>query len=105
MSGYAPQRPGVMAARSAPTVAYGLYASPRSGNQGCGYVDGAAEGGDPHPGAAPWPDRTSHEVPVACLTHGHAVAYCCACARAYPPDARAVVGSPEAWLRLPPRDS
>ena len=102
--GYAPQMPVVMALLSAGTVAYGLYANPKSGDQGCIFRDGSAEGWDLHPGGPPVPDATSREILVGHLTRGSAVAYCCAYAGLRLPDARAVEGPPDIWLSLPRRD-
>lgn len=80
--------PGVMALLSADTLAYGLYANPKSGNQGCIFRDGSTEGWDLHPGGDPYPEATSREILVGYLTRGNAVAYCCAYAGLHPPDAR-----------------
>ena len=102
--GYAPQMYGVMALLSAGTVAYGLYANPKSGNQGCIFRDGSAEGSDLHPGGDPYPGATSREILVGYLTRGDAVAYCCAYAGLRLPDTRAVEGPPDVWLKLPRRD-
>jgi hypothetical protein len=102
--GYAPQMPGVMALLSAGTVAYGLYANPKSGNQGCVFRDGSCEGSDLHPGGDPYPDATSREIIVGYLTRGNAIAYCCAYAGLRPPDARAIEGPPDTRLMLPKRD-
>jgi hypothetical protein len=101
--GYAPQMPGVMARLSAGTVAYGLYANPKSGDQGCIFRDGSTEGGDLHPGGDPYTDATSREILVGYLTQG-AVAYCCAYAGLRLPDSRAIDGPPDTWLTLPERD-
>ena len=102
--GYAPQLPGVMALLSAGTVAYGLYANPKSGNQGCISRDGATEGWDLHPGGDPYPSATSREILVGYLTQSDAVAYCCAYAGLRLTDTRAVEGPPDIWLKLPNRD-
>jgi hypothetical protein len=90
-----------MALLSAGTVAYGLYANPKSGNQGCIFRDGATEGWDLHPGGDPYPGATSREILVGYLTVGDAVAYCCAYAGLRLTDTRAVEGPPDIWLKLP----
>ncbi|POX55061.1 hypothetical protein C3489_12155 [Streptomyces sp. Ru71] len=102
--GYAPSMPGVQTRLSAGTVSYGLYANPKSGNQGSVTRDGVIEGWDLHPGGAPWPDATSEEVLRSYLYSSHAVAYCCAYVGLRLTDARAVVGPPDAWVRLPEAD-
>ncbi|MGP4101252.1 hypothetical protein [Nonomuraea sp. KM90] len=47
---------------------------------------------------------TADEILAEYLFHGEAVAYSCAMAGLRLPDARAVVGPPDLWLRLPERD-
>lgn len=49
--GYGPSMPGIHTRLSAGTVSYGLYANPKSGNQGSIHRDGVGEGWDLHPGA------------------------------------------------------
>ncbi|GGU99936.1 hypothetical protein GCM10010182_16320 [Actinomadura cremea] len=102
--GFAPQMPGVTARLSAGTVAHGLYADPKSGNQGSVCRDGSMEGWDLHPGYDPDSDATTREVLASYLTRGDAVAYTCAVAGLHLTDARAVDGPPDVWMRLPERD-
>jgi ankyrin repeat protein len=99
--GFAPQTPDVMSPLTAGTVAYGLYANPKSGDQGSIFRDGAVEGWDLSPGGAPYPTATSREVLVGYLTQHNAIAFCFAYAGLRPEDARAVEGPPDRWLRLP----
>ncbi|MDN3029489.1 ankyrin repeat domain-containing protein [Streptomyces sp. S.PB5] len=99
--GYGPQMPGVMTRLSTGTVCYGLYANPKSGNQGSIARDGVLEAWDLHPGGAPGPDATSEEVLVAYLFRYRAAAYACAWAGLRLPDARAVLGPPDVWAELP----
>ncbi|MEV6750916.1 ankyrin repeat domain-containing protein [Streptomyces sp. NPDC051214] len=99
--GYAPQMPGVQTLLSAGTVCYGLYANPKSGNQGSIARDGVMEGWDLHPGGGPDEDDSSEEVLAAYLYHHNAVAYSCAFVGLRPADARAVTGPPDRWLKLP----
>lgn len=101
--GYAPQMPGVLTLLSAGTVCYGLYANPKSGNQGSIARDGVMEGSDLHPGGGPDEDDSSQEVLAAYLYHHNAVAYSCAFVGLRPTDARAVTGPPDLWLKLPRR--
>jgi hypothetical protein len=99
--GYAPGMPGVMSRLSVGTVCYGLYANPKSGNQGSIARDGVPEGWDLHPGGEPFDSTPYDEVLPSYLYQGHAVAYCCAYAGLRLVDARAVTGPADLWLRLP----
>ncbi|NML55256.1 ankyrin repeat domain-containing protein [Streptomyces sp. R302] len=102
--GYAPQMPGVLTRLSAGTHCYGLYANPKSGNQGSIARDGTVEGWDLHPGGGPNEDDTPEEVLTSYLYHHRAVAYACAFAGLRPTDARAVLGPPDLWIELPDSD-
>ncbi|WP_188188980.1 ankyrin repeat domain-containing protein [Nonomuraea sp. SYSU D8015] len=100
--GFIPADPEVNKRLSIGTVSYGLFANPKSGNQGSVTRDGEIEEWDTHPGGG---GASAHEPPEEILTtylyHGEAVAYCCAGAGLRLPDARAIVGTPDMWLRLP----
>ncbi|MFF0018524.1 ankyrin repeat domain-containing protein [Streptomyces sp. NPDC005374] len=102
--GYAPQMPGVLTRLSTGTVCYGLYANPKSGNQGSIARHGRVEGWDLHPGGGPDENDTSEEVLASYLHHYEAVAYSCAFVGLRPVDSRAVVGPPDVWVELPRRD-
>ncbi|WP_336319716.1 ankyrin repeat domain-containing protein [Streptomyces lavendofoliae] len=102
--GYAPQMPGVLARLSAGTLCYGLYANPKSGNQGSIARHGTIEGSDLHPGGGPDENDTSEQVLAAYLYQHNAVAYACALAGLRPTDRRAVTGPPDVWVELPRRD-
>ncbi|MFF3445495.1 ankyrin repeat domain-containing protein [Streptosporangium sp. NPDC002721] len=102
--GYMPQTPGVSKRLSVGTVYYGLYANPKSGNQGSIARDGEIAGWDLHPGGAPWEDDAPLEVLLSYLYRYRAAAYSCAYAGLRLTDARAVTGPPDVWLRLPERD-
>ncbi|MFE6889577.1 ankyrin repeat domain-containing protein [Streptomyces sp. NPDC057694] len=102
--GYAPQMPGVLTRLTAGTVGYGLYANPKSGNQGSIARDGRIEGSDLHPGGGPDATDTPEELFTAYLYQHDAVAYSCAYAGLRLTDRRAVVGPPDVWVHLPPRD-
>ncbi|MEU8621574.1 ankyrin repeat domain-containing protein [Streptomyces sp. NPDC048623] len=102
--GYAPQMPGVLTRLSAGTVCYGLYANPKSGNQGSIARHGAVEGWDLHPGGGPYENDGPEAVLHSYLYQYRAVAYSCAFAGLRPTDARAVVGPPDIWVELPERD-
>ncbi|WP_328872194.1 ankyrin repeat domain-containing protein [Streptomyces sp. NBC_00287] len=102
--GYGPQQPVVMRLLSEGTLAYGLYANAKSGNQGCVFRDGVGEGWDLHPGGGPYPEDSLEEVLFSYVYTHKAVAYCLAYAGLRPTDARAVVGPPDHWVELPERD-
>ncbi|MFB7940000.1 ankyrin repeat domain-containing protein [Streptomyces sp. NPDC056049] len=102
--GYAPQMPGVLTRLSVDTVCYGLYANPKSGNQGSIARHGTVEGWDLHPGGGAQENDTSEEVLASYLFQYNAVAYSCAFAGLRPTDRRAVVGPPDLWVALPRRD-
>ncbi|WP_338692802.1 ankyrin repeat domain-containing protein [Streptomyces sp. Q6] len=102
--GYAPRMPGVLTRLSVGTVCYGLYANPKSGDQGSISRDGSVSAWDLHPGGEPQEGNTSEEVLAAYLYYCNAVAYSCAFAGLRLVDARAIVGRPDLWVRLPERD-
>ncbi|MEU7101847.1 ankyrin repeat domain-containing protein [Streptomyces longwoodensis] len=102
--GYGPQMPGVQALLSAGTVCYGMYANPKSGNQGSLVRDGVVEGWDLHPGGGPWTGMPPEEVLTAYIYGSHAIAECCARAGLFPADPRPFTGSPDLWVELPERD-
>jgi hypothetical protein len=102
--GYAPQMPGVLTRLSAGTVCYGLYANPKSGNQGSVARDGSIEGWDLHPGGGPYDDHTPEEVLASYLYQDNPVAYACSFAGLRLNDARPAVGPADLWVRLPRRD-
>jgi hypothetical protein len=103
--GFGASMPLVALLLSAGTVCYGMYANPKSDNQGHLVRDGVIEGWDLHPGggwsdAADPPDQILH----AYLYEYHAVASCYAHAGLQATDARALTGPPDQWVRLPSRD-
>ena len=101
--GYGPSMPGVHSRLSAGTVSYGLYANPKSGNQGSIHRDGVGEAWDLHPGGGPDVGDSPEEVLFSYVYRNHAVAYSLAYAGLRPTDA-AVVGPPDHWVELPDRD-
>ncbi|NLU69945.1 ankyrin repeat domain-containing protein [Streptomyces sp. HNM0574] len=101
--GYAPQLPGALARLSPGTVCYGLYANPKSGDQGSIARDGAVEGQDLHPGGRPEAEDGPEELLSAYLYQHHPVAYACAFAGLRPTDATPVTGPPGRWAELPER--
>ncbi|MFC7639802.1 hypothetical protein ACFQX6_01135 [Streptosporangium lutulentum] len=48
--------------------------------------------------------QTADEILAEYLYQDYAEAYCCAAAGLRPPDARALVGPPDLWLRPPEQD-
>ncbi|MFG1677499.1 hypothetical protein [Micromonospora sp. NPDC049282] len=102
--GYRPQTPVVGRALSAGTVAYGVYANPKSGNQGSVFTDGRITGWDLHPGGDPAEDAPSDEILLSHLHRGNPAAYACAFVGLRPADARPVTGPPDTWVLLPERD-
>ncbi|MEU1253919.1 ankyrin repeat domain-containing protein [Streptomyces chartreusis] len=102
--GYAPSMPGIHTRLSRGTISYGLYANPKSGNQGSTTRDGVIEGWDLHPGGAPDEESSPEEVLSSYLFRHNAVAYACAWTGLRPTDTRAMVGMPDRWVQLPNRD-
>ncbi|MEV4456970.1 ankyrin repeat domain-containing protein [Microbispora sp. NPDC049633] len=103
--GYGPSTPGVTERLSAGTVCYAMYANPKSGNQGSVARDGEIVEWDTHPGGgSPYPEQPTAEILIEYLYDGEALAYCCAGAGLRLPDARAINGEPDMWVRLAERD-
>ncbi|GLW52059.1 ankyrin repeat domain-containing protein [Kitasatospora phosalacinea] len=102
--GCTPATPGALARLTAGTFGYGLYANPKSGNQGSIARDGTVEAGDLHPGGGPNPADTSEQVLAGYLFHHRAVAAACAFAELRPTDDRAVAGPADRWVKLPDID-
>ncbi|MFG2309851.1 ankyrin repeat domain-containing protein [Streptomyces sp. NPDC048566] len=102
--GYAPQMPGVLTRLSAGTLCYGLYANPKSGNQGGIARQGSLDGWDLHPGGGPDEHDGAEAVLAAYLYRLQPAAYACAFAGLRPTDDRAVLGPPDRWVELPERD-
>ncbi|MEU7739737.1 ankyrin repeat domain-containing protein [Nonomuraea sp. NPDC049158] len=102
--GYMASAPVVMRVLSAGTVAYGMYANPKSGNQGSVYRDGEVVDWDTHPGGGDVSgDDSAEEILLKYLYVGQAAAYCFAGAGLRPTSARAIT-DPDTHLRLPERD-
>ncbi|MFC5744050.1 ankyrin repeat domain-containing protein [Actinomadura rugatobispora] len=98
--GYLPRTREVTTRLSAGTLCYGMYANPKSGNQGSVLIDGVTESWDVTPGGEPIADDDSDEILLAYLYRHRAIAYACAYAGLKPSDARAVTGPPDVWLEL-----
>ncbi|MEV6237339.1 ankyrin repeat domain-containing protein [Lentzea sp. NPDC051838] len=97
---FAVQTPEVMMPLSEGTVAYGMYANPKSGNQGNVHRDGRTIGWDLHPGGGADDRDGTREVLLAYLYAHKAVAYCCAYAGLRPKNSKAFT-EPDQWIRLP----
>ncbi|MER7621786.1 ankyrin repeat domain-containing protein [Streptomyces sp. NPDC126503] len=102
--GYAPQMPGVLTRLSAGTVCYGLYANPKSGNQGMIARDGRIEGAELHPGGGPDVNDGPADVLAAYLYQNDPIGYSCAFTGLRPTGRRAVVGPADLWIELPRAD-
>ncbi|MBL7252749.1 hypothetical protein [Paractinoplanes lichenicola] len=100
-AGYTAAAPGVLALLTAGTRGYGMYANPKSGNQGDSFRDGVMLGSDLHPGGGQAaPDDPADEVLRIYLYAHQALAYCCDAAGVEPSDARAFTGPPDAMVRI-----
>jgi hypothetical protein len=102
--GYQPQTAVVGRLASVGTVAYGLYANPKSGSQGSIYRDGQLVGGDLCPGGAAWESDTSELVLLSHLYRFRVPEYVCGFVGLRPGDARCVTGPPDRWFLLPDRN-
>ncbi|WP_405093332.1 ankyrin repeat domain-containing protein [Micromonospora sp. NBC_01392] len=102
--GYQPQTLVVGRAVSAGTIAYGLFANPKSGNQGSVFTDAPTPARDLHPGGEPWEDATPDEILLSYLYRGTPAAYACAYVGLEPRSARPVTGPPDTWMLVPERD-
>ncbi|MEV0390102.1 ankyrin repeat domain-containing protein [Nonomuraea sp. NPDC050643] len=102
--GYMASTPVVMKALSAGTVAYGMYANPKSGNQGCVYRDGQVVEWDTHPGGGDVSAADSAaEILLQYLYAGYPEAYCYAGAGLRPTHMSAFTTA-DTHLRLPDGD-
>ncbi|MFI6531706.1 ankyrin repeat domain-containing protein [Nonomuraea sp. NPDC050547] len=100
--GFGADIPGVQKALSAGTRCYGLYANPKSGNQGSAAVDGIVVEWDTHPGGGDTDEsEPTEEILRAYLLQGHAEAELCVRAGLLLPDSRAITGTPDLWVKLP----
>jgi hypothetical protein len=101
---YGASMPLVALLLSAGTVCYGMYANPKSGNQGQSVHDGVIIGSDLHPGGG-WSasDAPAAEVLRTFLYQHHAIEYCCAYAGVHPTGARPFT-EPDRWIRLAVRN-
>ncbi|GAA4447300.1 ankyrin repeat domain-containing protein [Phytohabitans houttuyneae] len=102
---YGAATPVVCRRLSEGTFSYGMYANPKSGNQGRATRDGEVVAWDLHPGGG-WSsaDDTAGEILHTFLYRFRALASCCAHAGLRLTDARPIVGPPDRWVRLPPGD-
>ena len=102
---YGASTPVVARLLSTGTLAYAMYANPKSGHQGSIVRDGTVVGWGLNPGSG-WAeaDESGEEILRSFLYRHQSVAYCCAYAGVRPEDARAFTGPPDLWVRLPERD-
>ena len=98
--GYGAQMSGVLEALSVNTTCYGMYANPKSGDQGSVVADGIWVDSDLFPGGGPDEDDDEPQL-LERLYEDHAIAYCFAYVDLKPVDARSITGPPDLWLRVP----
>jgi hypothetical protein len=101
--GYGAAMSGVLDALSVNTTCYGMYANPKSGDQGSVVADGVWLESDHFPGGGPDEDDDRPQL-LERLYENHAVAYCFAYVDLRPTDARSITGPPDVWLQLPDGD-
>ncbi|NDU71834.1 ankyrin repeat domain-containing protein [Actinomadura sp. DSM 109109] len=90
---------GVMEALTPGTFAYGMYANPKSGDQGVIAEDGRVVKGGLHPGYDPDEGATAPEVLASYASGGSAIVHCLVYAELFP-DSRDCLEHPDAWIRL-----
>lgn len=95
--------PVVLNLLSAGTVAYGMYANPKSGSQGSFHRDGRTLQWDQHPGGHPAEQDSARDVLLSLLYHYRPVPYCFAYVGLRPKNNKSLI-EPAQWLRLPERD-
>jgi hypothetical protein len=98
--GYTPANDDVLERLTPGTFAYGLYANPKSGDQGSIVRDGEFEASDLQPGAEPDEHDTAEQILAAYLYMDNPIAYCCGFTGLKLTDPRAITGPPDVWLRL-----
>ncbi|MFC8042845.1 hypothetical protein [Nocardia sp. NPDC057353] len=101
---YHASMPGISARLSRGTKCFGMYFNPKGGCQGSTALDGLLTGSDISPALDPSGDDSAEDVLAAYLYQHDILAYCCAWAGLRPRDARAFVGPPDMWLRVPDGD-
>ncbi|SEG92222.1 Ankyrin repeat-containing protein [Nonomuraea solani] len=100
---YLASTPGVMKALSAGTVAYGMFANAKSGDQTSVYRDGEVVAWDFHAGGIGAPADSAEEVLLNYLYDGLTYAYCHAAA-GLRPTGNVAITNPDTYLRLPEHD-
>ncbi|MFP3965690.1 ankyrin repeat domain-containing protein [Actinomadura fulvescens] len=82
------------------TFGYGMYANPKSGNQGSIWRNGQAEAWDLHPGYDPRENSTAREVLASYVCEFSAIAHCMVYA-GLSPNTSDCLESPQVWVRMP----
>lgn len=100
---YAAAYPLVSRLLSVGTVAYAMYANPKSGEQGSAHRDGRCLGSDLSPGSWAEADDPGEEVLRMFLYRDEGSAYACVYAGLRPSSVDAFL-EPRRWGRLPERD-
>lgn len=98
--GYGATMPGVLNPLSVNTTCYGMYANPKSGNQGTIVIDGVHLDADPGAG----PEDEDNPQLLELLYDGYPTAHCFAHTGLKPTDARSITGPSDLWLLLPDFD-
>lgn len=96
---WAYQAADVMGAVTIGTFAYGMYANPKSGDQGRIAEDGRLVKWDLHPGYDPDPDATARDVLASFASRRSAIVHCLVYADLRP-TSTACLERPDAWVRL-----
>ncbi|MFC4907268.1 hypothetical protein [Actinomadura gamaensis] len=89
----------VLRSVTAGTFGYGMYANPKSGDQGRIAEDGEIVRGDLHPGHRSYGDVGGREVLAAVASGGSAIAHCLLYA-GLRPDSLDFLEYPDAWVRV-----
>jgi hypothetical protein len=89
----------VLEAVTPETFACGMYANPKSGNQGSIAENGKLTNWGLHPGYDPDSDATARDVLAAFASCGSAIVHCLVFA-GLRPDSTDCLEAPDAWIRL-----
>lgn len=99
--GYEPYTVRVTSRLSVGTTCYGMFANPKSGNQGSITRNGEVLGWDVHPGGEVRESDDADAVLLGYLYQYHPLAFCHAYVGLAPTDSRAISGPPDLVIRMP----